>query len=251
LIIIIISKRERVKFYYRFQLWNNNLCCSLIAIAMMCGLCDLAVAKSKDNINHKDLQKKGLLGSEKQDWETKKSDRRNLIAQGITRVEGVQVNQTDQGLELILETAVGEQKLVPLILPEGNNLIIDLLDATLALPSGNEFRENNPAPGISEIIVTEIDESSIRLTITGETQAPSAEVVPSSQNLVLSINPQGSTAEQAPDEEIEVIATGEGEEDADDYAVTDSTTATRTDTPLKDGVAQLKYDKCYDAMSQM
>ncbi len=222
-----------MKFYYRFQLWNNNLCCILIAIAMICGLCDLAVAKSKENINYKDLQKKALIASEEKDWETKQSDRRNLIAQGITRVEGVQVNQTEKGLELILETAVGEQKLVPLILPEGNNLVIDFLDATLALSAGDEFRENNPAPGISEIIVTEIDESSIRLTITGETQAPSAEVVPSSQNLVLNITTK-ATAQQTPDEEIEVIATGEGEEDADDYAVPNSTTATRTDTPLKD-----------------
>ncbi|MBW4537472.1 MAG: TonB-dependent receptor [Pleurocapsa minor HA4230-MV1] len=226
-----------MKFYYRFQLWNNSLGCILIAIAMTCGLCDLAGAKSKEDINYKDWQKKGLITSEEKDWETKKGDRHNLhnlIAQGITRVEGVQVNQTERGLEVILETAAGEQKLVPLILPEGNNLIIELLDATLALPSGNEFRENNPAPGISEIIVTEIDESSIRLTITGETQAPSAEVVPSSQNLVLTINPPGSTAEQAPDEEIEVIATGEGQEEADDYTVPDSTTGTRTDTPLKD-----------------
>jgi hypothetical protein len=34
------------------------------------------------------------------------------------------------GLEAILKTAAGRQKLVPLILPEGNNLVIDLLDAT-------------------------------------------------------------------------------------------------------------------------
>ncbi|MEN9869436.1 MAG: hypothetical protein RLZZ171_419, partial [Cyanobacteriota bacterium] len=207
--------------------------CILIAIAMMCGLCDLAVAKSKDNINYKDLQKKGLIGSEEQDWKTKKSDRRNLIAQGITRVEGVQVNQTKEGLELILETAAGEQKLVPLILPEGNNLIIDLLDATLALSAGDEFRQSNPVPGIKSVTLTAIDDSSIRLTITGERQAPSAEVVPSPQNLVLNITTK-ATAQQTPDEEIEVIATGEGEEDAGDYAVPDSTTATRTDTPLKD-----------------
>ena len=228
-----------MKFYYRFQLWNNSLCSVLIAIAMMYGLSDLAVAKSKDNINQKDLQKKGLIPSEEKDWETKESDRSsvettsNLIAQGITRVEGVQVNQTEEGLELILETSVGEQKLVPLILPEGNNLVIDLLDATLALSAGNEFRESNPAPGIKLVTLTLIDDSSLRLTITGETQAPRAEVIPSQQNLVLNITTK-ATAQQAPDEQIEIIATGEREEDADDYAVPDATTATRTDTPLKD-----------------
>ncbi|MBE9166693.1 AMIN domain-containing protein [Pleurocapsales cyanobacterium LEGE 06147] len=60
----------------------------------------------------------------------------DLIAQGVTRVTEVQVNQTDDGLEVILETPTGEQ-LVPLILPEDNNLVIEILDATLALPTGN------------------------------------------------------------------------------------------------------------------
>ena len=56
---------------------------------------------------------------------------KDLLAQqnGITEVTGVQLNQTDRGLEVILETAAGEQ-LVPLIFPEGNNLVIDILDAT-------------------------------------------------------------------------------------------------------------------------
>lgn len=196
---------------------------------MICGVSDLSVAESKENINQKNSQKKALISSAEKDWETTS----NLIAQGITQVTGVQVNQTRKGLELILKTAAGEQKLVPLILPEGNNLVIDLLDATLALPAGNDFRESNPAPEIKSIILTPIDDSSLRLTITGSTQTPSAEVIPSSQNLVLNITTK-ATAQQAPDEEIEVIATGEAEDDADDYAVTDATTATRTDTPLLD-----------------
>ncbi|HEY9767140.1 MAG TPA: TonB-dependent receptor [Coleofasciculaceae cyanobacterium] len=207
---------------------------------MICALSERAVAaKNQEKINHNNLQKRDLIQAKEGDWETKKSDRHsikpisNLIAQGITRVTGVQINQTESELELILQTAAGEQKLVPLILPEGNNLVIDLLDATLALPAGDEFKQSNPAPGIREITVTQIDESNVRLTITGENQAPSAEVVPSSQNLVLNITPE-ATAQQTPDEEIEVIATGEGEEEDDDYTVPEATTATRTDTPLKD-----------------
>ncbi len=143
----------------------------------------------------------------------------DLLAQGVTRVTGVKLNQTETGLELILETAAESQRLVPLILPEGNKLVIDILDATLELTTGSNFREVNPAPGIREVTVTKIDDSSIRLTITGENQPPSAEVIPSNQNLLLSIDLQGNTAEppfegkQTPDEEIEVIATGEAEND--------------------------------------
>lgn len=146
-----------------------------------------------------------------------------------TRVTAIEIKQTNSGLQVILKTAAGGQKLVPLILPEGNKLAIDILDATLASSIRNGVTKTNPTPGISEVKLTKIDESSIRLTITGQTQAPSAEVIPSTQNLVLSINPQGNTAQQAPDEEIEVIATGEGEED---YNVPNASTATGTDTPI-------------------
>jgi iron complex outermembrane recepter protein len=153
--------------------------------------------------------------------------------QALTRVTGVQIKQTPQGLEVILKTAAGSERLVPLILPEGNDLVIDLLDTTLAFAIRNGVEKLNPAEGINKIAVNKVDESSIRLTITGANQAPSAEVVPGS-NLVLSVNPQGNTtAQQTPDEEIEVIATGEGDDD-DNYSVPNASSATRTDTPIRD-----------------
>jgi iron complex outermembrane recepter protein len=158
---------------------------------------------------------------------------RDLLAQQrITRVTGVEIKQTAKGLELILKTVAGSKKLVPLILPVGNDLVIDILDATLAFSIRNGVRESNPAPGIRSVALTKVDDSSIRLTITGEKQAPSAEVVPGRDDLVLSVTPEGTTAEQEPDEEIEVIATGQAEDD--DYNVDEADTATRTDTPLQD-----------------
>ncbi|MGL5079183.1 MAG: AMIN domain-containing protein, partial [Waterburya sp.] len=134
----------------------------------------------------------------------------DLLAQQnlVTRVTGIEINQTDQGLKVILKTAAGGEKLVPLILPEENNLVVDILDATLAASIRNGVTKSNPAPGINQVRLTKIDENSIRLTITGQTQAPTAEVVPSPQNLVLSINPQGNSAQSTPEQEIEVIATG-------------------------------------------
>ena len=155
----------------------------------------------------------------------------DLLAQGVTRVTGVTVNQTESGLELILETATRSKRLVPLILPQGNDLVIDILDATLAFSIRNGVSELNPAPGISEITVGKADGNSIRVRITGENQTPSAEVVPGQDNLVLSIVPSGATTEE-PDEEIEVIATGEAEDD--DYNFTDASVGTRTDTPTRD-----------------
>ena len=174
----------------------------------------------------------------------------DLIAQRITEVTGVQLNQTDKGLKVILKTAAGSERLVPLILPEGNSLAIDILDATLGFELRNGFTKTSPAPGIREVILTKVDDTSIRLTIIGKSQAPSAEIVPGRNDLVLSVTPQSTTAEQEPDEamqrglggfpherlhqeEIEIIATGEAESD-DDYVVEDANVGTRTDTPVKD-----------------
>ena len=186
------------------------------------------VSISKRNLKiradrQEDSKTEGLEDSANQD-----SD---LIAQGVTRVTGIEVIETDEGLELILKIA-GSERLVPLILPEGNDLVIDLLDATLAFSIRNGVTELNPAPGIRRVTVNNAEENSIRVRITGENQTPSAEVVPGRDNLVLSVTPEGTTTEQEPDEEIEVIATGQAEEDG--YDVGEATTATRTDTPLRD-----------------
>jgi iron complex outermembrane recepter protein len=151
--------------------------------------------------------------------------------QALTRVTGVEVKQTPAGLQVILKTPPGQPKLVPLILPEGNNLVIDLLDATLAFSIRNGVTQTTPAPGIKEVRVSKIDATSIRVTIAGEKQAPSAEVVPSRQDLVLSVTPKATTQTEA-DEEIEIVVTGEREED--NYAVPNSNVGTRTDTPIKD-----------------
>ncbi|MGL5835333.1 MAG: TonB-dependent siderophore receptor [Waterburya sp.] len=163
----------------------------------------------------------------------------DLLAQSnLTRVTGIEVNQTKSGLEVILKTATGGERLVPLILPEGNNLMIDILDATLSFSIRNGVTKTNPVAGIKSVALTKVDESSIRLIIAGKKQAPSAEVVPGRNNLVLNVTPEKATAQQRSDEEIEVIATGEAA-DNDDYFVPDAG-VTRTDTPIIDTPASVQ-----------
>ena len=89
------------------------------------------------------------------------------------------------------------------------------MDATLALPTGNEFIQSNPAPGISQINVVTAEDNSVRVTIIGENQTPSAEVIPSPQNLVLGVNAQGTTAQTEPREEITVTVTRKEERTED------------------------------------
>ena len=152
-------------------------------------------------------------------------------AQSFAQVTGVRLNQTAEGLQIILATPT-KQLLVPLILPEGNNLVIDILDAVLALPGKQEFTATNPAPGITKVTVKAFDATSIRVTIVGVENAPTAKVIPSQTNLVLRVTPSDVTAETKPDEEIAIVVTGEREEKK--YIVPNASTATRTDTPLRD-----------------
>ena len=128
-----------------------------------------------------------------------------MAQNNLTRVTRVEVNQTESGLELILKTVAGSERLVPLILPEGNDLVIDILDATLAFSIRNGVTELNPAPGIRRITVNKGDENSVRVRIAGANQTPSAEVVTGRDDLVLSIAPEKATKEREPDEEIAVL----------------------------------------------
>lgn len=153
-------------------------------------------------------------------------------AQRVTTVTGWELEQTNNGLQIILQTAPGGERLVPLILPQGNSLAIDLQDAALGRRLRNGLRETNPAPGISLVRLERVNERSIRLTITGEERSPSAEIVPGGNNLVLSITPAGAMAESEPDEVIEITVTGEAEDD--DYNVDNASIGTRTDTPIED-----------------
>lgn len=174
-----------------------------------------------------------------------------LLAQGgdenLTRVTQVQIKQTAEGLELILETPSGK-RLIPLISPDGKNLVIDIPDASLGFAIRNGVREVNPAPGISSLSITSIDDNSIRVTITGTEQTPAAEVVAGQGNLVLNVTPEKTTVEQKqPDEEIEVIATGQII-DEDSYYVPNAG-VTRTNAPIIDtpGTVQVVPRQVFEA----
>jgi iron complex outermembrane receptor protein len=169
----------------------------------------------------------------------------NWMAQGITRVTRVQINQTESGLALVLETITGSERLSPSVAPEGNDLVIDIPNATLAFSLRNGVTEFSPAPGIRSVAVSRADDSRIRVRITGEGQAPTAEVVTRGEDLVFSVTPQSTTAEEETDEamqrglggspherlhqeEIELIVTPEAD---NDYFVPDAS-ITRTDAPI-------------------
>jgi iron complex outermembrane receptor protein len=162
----------------------------------------------------------------------------NQIAQAsITRIIGIQLNTTDietDAIEiaLVLET-VDEQFPEPSTSVVGNALIAEIPNAVLELPEGDEFQQANPTNEITLVSVTSLPNNRVRVTITGVDTPPLVNLSLESQVLRFSVIPGTAQAENTDDagDAIQIVVTGEQEEG---YVVDDATTATRTDTPLRD-----------------
>jgi iron complex outermembrane recepter protein len=187
-----------------------------------------------------------------------------MVAQqsSITQVTAVRLQQTDRGLEIVLETADGKSlQVFPTSFSK--TFIANIPNAQLA--QGKAFRQENPASGIASIAVAQQGTHNIRVTVTGTRELPKVVVNRGGRALTLTLPeaiaptaqqpappapvtppetetpPVGETAPSqeksvqpnvtTEGEEQEIIVTGEQETG---YSVPNATTATKTDTPLRD-----------------
>lgn len=116
-----------------------------------------------------------------------------------TQVTAVRLNPTNRGLNLILETAAGDRPQI-FTSSRGNALVADIINTQLRVPQGNSFRQDNPVPGITSVSVTQLDRNSVRLVVTGTTNAPSSQpAAKNAQGITFSISPaSGSPVAQQP-----------------------------------------------------
>jgi iron complex outermembrane recepter protein len=166
----------------------------------------------------------------------------------VIAITGVKASPTEKGVEVILETAQGD-KLQLTNRSTGNNFIADIPNTQLRLSSGEAFtfRSEKPIKGITEITVTNIDANTVRVAVVGENALPTVELFDDDAGLVFAVAstttatqpPQTPPTEEQPasetpaaqqDDPIELVVTGE----RDGYNVPNASTATRTDTPLRD-----------------
>nr|WP_242035888.1 MULTISPECIES: type IV pilus secretin family protein [unclassified Leptolyngbya] len=116
-----------------------------------------------------------------------------------TEVTDVRVNSTnDGGMELVLETSSGERPQV-FTVNRGNTLVADLVNTQLNLSDGNGFLQNNPAPGISAVMVSQLDSNSVRVSITGETGTPVSQVNQTDNSIVFDVGNGPALAESDDD----------------------------------------------------
>jgi iron complex outermembrane recepter protein len=152
----------------------------------------------------------------------------------VIQITGVRLTTTETDIQVILEVAKGQ-------LPEpstsvvGNVLILEFSGAVLVR---NKFQQPNPAEGIALISVTNLantgegssTENRVSVAITGIDAPPNVKVSSVAQGLALNIVPRTEASQDATEDE-EIIVTGQQDKG---YQATDATTATRTDTPLRE-----------------
>jgi len=121
-----------------------------------------------------------------------------LVAQPVwaqvAQVTSVQLKPTNQGLEVILQTTGTFAEV--LTSSSGQSLITDIPNAQLRLPEGQAFRQDNPTPNIASVTVTNQSPNQIRVTVTGKTGVPKAEVLQGPQGLILSLTTPPAPATQ-------------------------------------------------------
>ena len=153
-------------------------------------------------------------------------ERMRHLAQALARVIDVQVNPTEAGVEVILETAEGSLP-EPIFTTVEATLIADIPDAVLALPDAEAFFTSNPTADIAQVEVTPTP-TGIRVAITGFDAPPVAAVRQDSQGLTIASTPSRAEADASDEDALQLVVTGE----QDDYVVPNASVGTRTDTPL-------------------
>lgn len=111
-----------------------------------------------------------------------------------TQVTGVRLNESGGEVQLTLETKTGAERPQVFAVSRGNDFVADIANAQLSLKEGESFRQVNPVPGITSIVVNQSDANSVRVTISGENSPPKGRAIESGeQGITLAINTEAES----------------------------------------------------------
>ncbi|MBH8575938.1 AMIN domain-containing protein [Nostocaceae cyanobacterium CENA369] len=115
-----------------------------------------------------------------------------------TQINDVKLNPSNNGISVVLKTSTGGRPQV-FTTKRGKALVADIINSQLRLPKGNNFRQENPAPGIASVEIVQLDANSIRVMVTGSNDAPNSQPVVREQNgITLGFIPSAGTTASAP-----------------------------------------------------
>lgn len=118
-------------------------------------------------------------------------------AMAFTVIRDVQIVENNGETNLVLVTEGGGRPEV-FVVRRGNDFVADVINTQLNM--GQEmFQQNNPAPGIASIVVTQLDPTSVRVIVTGTSSPPDARVVQGAGGgIVISMLSAGTSANVPP-----------------------------------------------------
>ncbi|HEY9847332.1 MAG TPA: AMIN domain-containing protein, partial [Candidatus Caenarcaniphilales bacterium] len=93
-----------------------------------------------------------------------------------TVVTEIRLKPAERGIELVLNTK-GNNRPPVFTFSRANSTVADLTDTQLRLPEGKIFRQDNPAPGITSVAVSQSNPNTIRVIVSGSAKAPAAQVM--------------------------------------------------------------------------
>lgn len=93
-----------------------------------------------------------------------------------TQVTGVRLDGQGNELKLVLETNGNAQPQVQTV-NRGNELVADIANTKLNLQSGESFHQENPQPGITSLVVSQLDDQNVRVTVSGTDKPPSGAIL--------------------------------------------------------------------------
>jgi len=96
-----------------------------------------------------------------------------------TQVTAVRLNPSESELKLVLETQAGDKSPEIYTASRGNDLVTDIINTQLSLREGDSFRQENPMPGITSVLVSQVDANSVRVTVSGSQNPPTGQVLQS------------------------------------------------------------------------
>ncbi|MGG6294269.1 AMIN domain-containing protein [Leptolyngbya sp. AN02str] len=108
-----------------------------------------------------------------------------------TQVTGVEVRPAAGGISVQLMTSDGDRPQV-FTVSQGNALVADFTNAQLRLPDGNGYLQANPAPGVAMVMVNQLDATTVRVTVAGQTAPPVGQISQDANRIVMSVNTGGA-----------------------------------------------------------
>lgn len=126
-------------------------------------------------------------------------------------VTGVVLSPVEGGVEIILEGTGSEaSEVIPT--RDGKTYSAEITNTQLRLESGEDFRQESPVDGIDSVSIEPLGDTSVRVTVIGETIIPTVDITPTPEGFFVNATTTSPfTAQQpiTPNEGIRVVVTAE------------------------------------------